>query len=139
MTDGTEAGTALVRDINPGPAASEPIFTFRNTIDGQIDGRVLFSADDGTLGRELWITDGTEAGTRLLKDINTGGAGSFPNQFVTLAGARVVFSADDGIHGRELWVSDGTEPGTRLLVDTVPGMQGGAPRDLTPLERDHIR
>ncbi|MCX7933289.1 MAG: hypothetical protein N2588_12170, partial [Rhodovarius sp.] len=31
---------------------------------------MFFSADDGVTGRELWITDGTAAGTRLLRDIH---------------------------------------------------------------------
>ena len=39
---------------------------------------MLFVADSGSTGRELWITDGTTAGTRLLKDINPGATGSNP-------------------------------------------------------------
>jgi ELWxxDGT repeat protein len=31
------------------------------------NGKVLFNADDGVNGRELWTTDGTAAGTRLVK------------------------------------------------------------------------
>lgn len=31
--------------------------------------QLLFIADDGESGRELWITDGTTEGTRLLSDI----------------------------------------------------------------------
>lgn len=37
---------------------------------------VLFTADDGVGGVELWKTDGTDAGTVLVKDIRAGSAGS---------------------------------------------------------------
>ena len=40
---------------------------------------LFFTADDGTNGRELWISDGTTAGTVMLKDINPGAAGSSPS------------------------------------------------------------
>src|SRR5262245_55378374 len=36
----------------------------------------FFLADDGLHGQELWMTDGTTAGTGLLKDVNPGAAGS---------------------------------------------------------------
>ncbi len=37
---------------------------------------ILFAADDGTNGVELWETDGTEAGTFKRKDINPSGDSS---------------------------------------------------------------
>ncbi len=33
---------------------------------------LLFFATDSTHGRELWVTDGTAAGTTLVKDIQSG-------------------------------------------------------------------
>lgn len=73
-------------------------------------------------GLELWKSDGTEAGTVLVKDINPGSAGSvdFTEEFVSI-GNVVYFSADDGVHGRELWRSDGTEGGTYMVKDIFPG------------------
>ena len=39
------------------------------------EGRLFFSTDDGTHGRELWTLYGTEAGTLLVEDINLTGDG----------------------------------------------------------------
>ena len=72
---------------------------------------LYFSAFDGTSGFELWKSDGTEAGTLRVKDINPGAGGSSPFGFTVLNNT-LYFSADDGTNGFELWKSDGTEAGT---------------------------
>ena len=82
-------------------------------------------AGDGIHGRELWTSDGTQAGTVLVKDIKPGRAsGSFPS-YLTAVGGRLFFTADDGKHGQELWRSDGTRAGTVLVKDISPGAGGG--------------
>ena len=43
-----------------------------------MNGTLFFSANDGTNGNELWKSDGTAAGTVLVKDINPGGNASDP-------------------------------------------------------------
>src|SRR5262249_56068638 len=100
-----------------------------------VKGTLFFSAGDTTHGTELWKSDGTEAGTVLVKDINPGAGNSFPfDPFVshTLAvGNRLFFRADDGTSGLELWTSDGTEAGTGRVQDVRPGAPAPGPDYLT--------
>ena len=74
----------------------------------------FFSASDSDHGEELWVTDGTPEGTRMVKDINPGVATSDVN-YLTRFNDKVVFSADNGEDGYQLWISDGTEEGTRMV------------------------
>jgi len=68
----------------------------------EIDGHLLFSGCDSAHGCELWISDGTLPGTRLLQDIYPGRGSSFPSE-LTSAGSTLYFDADDGLHGPEPW------------------------------------
>ena len=58
-------------------------------------------------GSELWKTDGTAAGTVLVKDIRSGASGSYPHNLTNVNGT-LFFTANDGTNGYELWKSDGT-------------------------------
>ena len=91
-------------------------------------GKWFFTADDGSTGRELWITDGTSAGTMLLKDIypgTTSGLSSFQSRVV---GNLLYFVANDGLSGAELWVSNGTPAGTLKAKEFRAGMAGSDPK-----------
>lgn len=124
-TDGTPDGTILVRDINPGPAASGPLSA------GVLDSNLYFYADDSIHGRELWISDGTRDGTRLVRDIRPGASsGSVHGNRMARLGHRLYFRSDDGIHGDELWGTDGTSAGTRMVRDIKPGSGYSYPHDL---------
>ncbi len=113
-SDGTMAGTALVKDVNPGPDGS----TIGSlTVAGQ---ELFFVADDGINGEELWKSDGTTAGTVLVKEITLGPSGTTIDALAAL-GQNLFFVADNGTNGSELWTSDGTEAGTVLLKDINPG------------------
>lgn len=78
----------------------------------------LFSATDA-LGSELWITDGSVAGTNLLKDINVGVGGSNPSNFTELNNGQIIFSAAS-IGSKQLWSSDGTALGTTMIHSSGP-------------------
>jgi ELWxxDGT repeat protein len=118
-TDGTAAGTVLVKDINPGAGGSSPQYL---THIGSSWGKVLFTADDGVHGRELWVSDGTAAGTFLVKDINPGAANGYPSQpYYPGSGAVAYFAADNGAIGRQLWESDGTNAGTKMYTVNPTG------------------
>ena len=105
-TDGTEAGTVMIKDINP----LERSYPHKFQVVG---GTVWFVADDGVHGNELWRTNGTEAGTELFADILPGPDGSEPE--LKAAGSLLFFSADDGT-GPKLWRTDGTAPGTFVVT-----------------------
>ena len=78
-------------------------------------GRCSSRPTTGRHSLELWKSDGTEAGTVLVKDINPGGggsAGSLPNHLTAVDGT-LYFTAFDPDTGIELWKSDGTEAGHR--------------------------
>ena len=89
-------------------------------------GMMFFAADDNVHGNELWRSDGTEAGTVMVKDIRPGPTGSGPAHLKAVGGV-VYFQANDGVSGEELWVSDGTSAGTRLVADIATGPGGSAP------------
>ncbi len=80
-------------------------------------------------GAELWTSDGTAEGTRLVRDIWPGRSSSNPRWLTDFDG-RLVFTADDGESGRELWTSDGTAEGTVLFHDVYPGPSPAQPHGL---------
>lgn len=85
----------------------------------------FFAADDAVHGEELWLTDGTAAGTHMVIDINPNG-NSMWSELVRV-GDGFIFSADDGDGARyhiRLWTTDGSSTNTRLLKDVHPGYDG---------------
>ena len=159
-SDGTAAGTVLVKDIKPDgrdtvrscpsilTAVGHPAYFMaasrtsrqrwscgRATARGRHhpasrtsarvrDGSAPDAAPDvdGTLylrrrttgrhGHELWKSDGTAAGTVLVKDINPGSGRLVRPPALTDVNGTLFFTADDGANGSELWKSDGTAAGT---------------------------
>lgn len=118
----------LVKDIMPGSDSGASPWFFDTPL--AIGDNLYFAARNAAQGRELWKTDGTEAGTVLVKDICAGGGDSDPRYLVNFGGC-LYFVADDGVHGQELWKSDGTEAGTVLVKDLYAGADSALPAELT--------
>ncbi|WP_052519513.1 ELWxxDGT repeat protein [Archangium violaceum] len=130
VTDGTEAGTRLVKDVLP-DSGVDKVLLFLTVLSN----RLYFSADDGVAGRELWISDGTESGTRLFADLNPGPASSSPTDLLNVHNSKLFFAADDGVHGREPWkLHRGGTP--ELLMDIAPGMASSSPRGFIRSDED---
>ncbi|GAB3518062.1 hypothetical protein GCM10027442_38320 [Emticicia fontis] len=122
-TDGTSQGTVLVKDIYPGSYYTDNTIPINLT---EMNGLLYFMAADATLGRELWKSDGTEAGTTLVKDVNPGSAiGFYSNSYMINGGGTLYFSGYSDANGFELWKSDGSTAGTVLVKDIVPGTGSG--------------
>ena len=126
ITDGTSAGTKLIKDINPGVANSQPLGTNMMVLNNQL----YFAAVTPAAGCELWKTDGTAANTVMVKDIVSGAASGIDTMSFSIAsnGTVVLFDANTTANGNELWTSAGTAGTTNLLKDINPGSQSSNPR-----------
>jgi ELWxxDGT repeat protein len=127
-SDGTEAGTVLVKDIRrteayPGASSRPENLT-------NVNGTLFFVANDGPHGHDLWKSDGTAAGTLLVKDIAPGILGFGPRYLVNLNGTLIFTANDTLIAGYELWKSDGTAEGTLQIADIAAGAQTSSPLGL---------
>lgn len=122
-TDGTVAGSSLVKDITPGPggANARSITAVGDT--------VYFFYYDSINPIELWASDGTEAGTYLVKTLTDSSPHDFPSS-VAAAGGKLFFNLSSATNGREVWVSDGTTAGTHVVKDIAPGSSHSNPTDL---------
>lgn len=100
----------LVKDINTRTLRSDP-FGFTG-----VNGILYFAADDGIHGRELWRSDGTAAGTWLVKDMLPGWQGSLPEQIQADQQGNLYFlTRTPDSNTRGIWKSDGTAAGTYEL------------------------
>ncbi len=113
-TDGSPAGTSILKDINPGIASAFSMFNF--SFFYLFNGKAYFIADNGVTGDEIWSTDGTEANTTLLKDIQSGPI-AFTALFTSMkVGNNFFFSTTNAVDRFEIWQSNGTTAGTQLFM-----------------------
>lgn len=90
-------------------------------------GDAYFFANHPMVGQELWRTDGTAEGTRLVVDAMPGTLST--NGGLMSVGSHLVFIGMNLGTGKEPWLSDGTSEGTRTIADLVPGIESPIIRD----------
>lgn len=120
-TDGTVAGTFMLKDIwsNTGNGLTGSSSAY-NPYLGVYNNELYFLANDGIHGGEIWKSDGTTAGTVILKDIYPGLVSSNIRDF-KVGNNGIYFLADNQINGHEPWYSDGTANNTHLIKDLTLG------------------
>ncbi|HEX5152645.1 MAG TPA: ELWxxDGT repeat protein [Parafilimonas sp.] len=120
-SDGTTAGTVMVKDIYPGPQGSLPehLTVFKK--------KVFFRAQDYSLNQSLWMSDGTDAGTVPISQ----GLFQVSSKPFIVSGNWLYFVASNDVHGEELWKTDGTVANTMLVKDIAPGYSGSNISGLT--------
>ncbi|MEO1530344.1 MAG: ELWxxDGT repeat protein, partial [Planctomycetota bacterium] len=133
MSDGTAAGTMMVRDlgIDPGPdgilgngdddetVSSNPSYLT------EVNGELFFVAEDYEYGIELFKSDGTLAGTMMVADLNPSGS-SYPLDLTSFDN-QVFFSAVAAGNDRHVYRSDGNT--VTLVADTTQGLGSSSPSD----------
>lgn len=117
-------GSALIRlrhatEISP---YYFPGFTLFNN-------KLYLGWEDSTDGNQLWVTDATVQGTRMVKRINPSGS-SYPHELIVFD-SRLCFTANDGVNGFEVWSSDGSESGTKMLSNLNPHLFARVFREFT--------
>ncbi|MDB5322134.1 MAG: Cna B-type [Phycisphaerales bacterium] len=80
-------------------------------------------ADAGVLSPELYVSDGTAAGTRVLTNLlNPVENGGF--DALHAVNGKLVFLCNNTADGNEMYESDGTVAGTHRVREAVPGSEG---------------
>ncbi|MFT2009492.1 ELWxxDGT repeat protein [Pontibacter sp. 13R65] len=126
-SDGTATGTKPVFEPEQLPLTNiRDLFAYNNAM--------YFVASNESSGNEIWKTDGTFAGTSMLKEIAPGKLSAISNPNFTIYNNKLYFAATDGEHGTELWSTDGTAANTVMVHDIAEGAHGSFPGNLTLIE-----
>jgi ELWxxDGT repeat protein len=119
------ADLVVLKDTRPGTANGASTFL------GAAGTKAYFVADDGVNGRQLWVTDGTTAGTAMTAPV-IGSTGSVnDSQRAGALGDAFLLKMNDGLYGAEPWRSDGSAGGTFRVSDIRPGSPDSDPANWT--------
>ncbi|MEZ4804954.1 MAG: T9SS type A sorting domain-containing protein [Bacteroidia bacterium] len=136
FSDGTKAGTILLKDIRSGASSS----SFASQYVRIGDYYYFIANHSSGFAISLWRTNGTVSGTEMVKDLGVakipqGGGTILPLPMIVFKD-KLYFIHED-YRGKELWVSDGTSSGTDVLLDIVSGPVGSSPSGLI-VYKDHL-
>jgi ELWxxDGT repeat protein len=112
-----------VKDISPGTTPGSS--SIHNVM--EVGPQVFFSLNTLEGGTELYVSDGTAAGTALVRSFQV----DTQIESMTAFDGALYFTASTGDHGEELWKSDGTAAGTVMLKDIYGGQESSSPSHLT--------
>lgn len=128
ISDGTDAGTRMVKNIHPSASAGTTgayLINNNNTpLSAFLNGKFYFNGNNTANGPELWVTDGTTAGTNLVKESISGGNGVLVEDMIVY-NDKIYYIGRSVVDGTELWVSDGTAAGTKLVKEIGPSSLSG--------------
>lgn len=114
ISDGTTSGTKVLKDINNGSGTgitNSKMFAIAGT------NKILFAGDSGSTGAELWVTDGTTAGTSFVADLLPGSLGSTPSNYIQIPGTtEVLFQAMKADYRSYVYITDGTSANTSEIT-----------------------
>jgi ELWxxDGT repeat protein len=122
-TNGTYAGTGEIFGIPSSGAAPLGLHPTNLTVFGS---EVLFNGVDSSGYQDLWVTDGTTAGTSEISVAGASTTGLNPTDF-TVFGSEVLFNGFDSNNQDGLWVTNGTAAGTSEI-----SVAGASPYGLDP-------
>jgi len=103
---------ATPRRLKPLPSGLPGYFT-------TVGQNLFFVCPEDSTGQELWVSDGTPGGTRLVRDILPGPTPSLTRALTAFDG-KLYFASSDYTTAQQLWISDGSESGTKPLASIYP-------------------
>jgi len=126
VTDGTTDNTHMVKDINENNDSATRGSGGGASYLTVVGDKLFFVSFDTFQGISLWKSDGTEAGTQMVKDsfvdeneTNMVTRYAYRDNYgdFTAVNNTLYFKFNDEVNGQEIWKSDGTESGTVMVKD----------------------